>query len=88
VSFLTGPGKGVTLVKLEDDDVLLGIKATSDPKDALVVETSLGGEQRITIGSYEKTGRGGRGREIMKRGTIVKVVPQTPPAPAPLEEGK
>ena len=88
VSFLTGPGKGVTLVKHEDDDVLLGIKATSDPKDALVVETSLGGEQRITIGSYEKTGRGGRGREIMKRGTLVKVVPQTPPAPAPLEEGK
>ncbi|HSU39079.1 MAG TPA: DNA gyrase C-terminal beta-propeller domain-containing protein, partial [Polyangiaceae bacterium] len=88
VSFLTGPGKGVTLVKLEDDDALLGIKATSDSKDALVVETSMGGEQRITIQSYEKTGRGGRGREIMKRGTLVRVVPQTPPAPAPFEEGK
>ena len=75
-------------MKLEDDDALLGIKATSDAKDALVVETSLGGEQRITIGSYEKTGRGGRGREIMKRGTLARVVPQTPPAPAPLEEGK
>jgi DNA gyrase subunit A len=88
VSFLTGPGKGVTLVKLEDDDALLGIKATSDPKDALLVETSMGGEQRITIQSYEKTGRGGRGREIMKRGTLVRVVPQTPPAPPPFEEGK
>jgi len=88
VSFLTGPGKGVTLVKLEDDDALLGIKATRDPKDPLVVETSLGGEQRVTTGSYEKSGRGGRGREIIKRGTLVRVVPQTPPAPAPLEEQK
>jgi DNA gyrase subunit A len=88
VSFLTGPGKGVTLVKLEDDDVLLGIKATRDPKDALVVETSMGGEQRVTTGSYEKTGRGGRGREIIKRGTLVKVVVQAPAAPAPLEENK
>ncbi len=88
VSFLTGPGKGVMLVKLEDDDALLGIKATRDPKDALVVETSMGGEQRVTTGSYEKTGRGGRGREIIKRGTLVKVILQTPPAPAPLEETK
>ena len=89
VSFLTGPGKGVTLVKLEDgEDALLGIKATRDPKEALVVETSLGGEQRVTTGSYEKSGRGGRGREIIKRGTLVKVIPQPPPAPAPLEETK
>jgi DNA gyrase subunit A len=88
VSFLTGPGKGVTLVKLEEGDALLGIKATRDPKDALVVETSLGGEQRVTTGSYEKTGRGGRGREVIKRGTLVRVVLQTPPAPAPLEETK
>jgi hypothetical protein len=48
----------------------------------------MGGEQRITSGSYEKTGRGGRGREIMKRGSLVKVVRETPPAPAPLEEEK
>jgi DNA gyrase subunit A len=86
LSFLTGPGKGVTLVKLEDDDVLLGIKAVSDNKTALVVETSMGGEQRVTSGSYEKTSRGGRGREIMKRGNLVRVVREPPPPPAPLEE--
>src|SRR6185369_6963318 len=74
VSFLTGPGKGVTLVKLEDDDALLGIKVASGPRDTLVVETSMGGEQRVSTGSYEKTGRGGRGREIIKRGTLARVV--------------
>jgi len=88
VSFLTGPGKGVTLMKLEDDDALLGIKVASGPRDALVVETSMGGEQRVTSGSYEKTSRGGRGREIIKRGTLVKIVRETPAAPAPLSEEK
>jgi DNA gyrase subunit A len=86
VSFLTGPGKGVTLMKLDDDDALLGIKAVSDNRTALIVETSMGGEQRVTSGSYEKTARGGRGREIMKRGTLVRVVREPPAAPTPLEE--
>jgi DNA gyrase subunit A len=86
VSFLTGPGKGVTLVKLEDDDALLGIKAASGPKDTLVVETSMGGEQRVSTGSYKKTGRGGRGHEIIKRGTLARVVLEPPPAPPPFED--
>ncbi len=86
VSFLTGPGKGITLVKLDDDDVLLGIKAVSSPRDTLVVETSMGGEQRVNTGSYEKTGRGGRGREIIKRGSLVRIVREPPPAPPPFEE--
>ncbi|HEY3494710.1 MAG TPA: DNA gyrase subunit A, partial [Polyangiaceae bacterium] len=85
VSFLGGPGKGVTLVKLEDDDALLGIKVARSAKDSLSVETSLGGTQKVSTGSYEKTGRGGRGREIIKRGTLVRVIAETPPAPAPLE---
>ena len=85
MSFLAGPGKGVTLVKLEDDDALLGIKVVRDKDDALTVETSLGGKQKISSGSYEKTGRGGRGREIIKRGTLVRVLLETPPAPPPLE---
>jgi len=86
VSFLTGAGKGVTLVKLDADDAVIGIKATSDPKAALVVETSMGGEQRVTVGTYEKTGRGGRGREIIKRGSIVRVVHEPPPSPPPFED--
>ena len=87
VSFLSGPGKGVTLVKLEDDDALIGMKLAKDKKDSISVETSLGGKQKISPDSYEKTGRGGRGREIIKRGNLVRVILETPPAPAPLEGG-
>jgi DNA gyrase subunit A len=87
VNFLGGPGKGVILVKLEDDDALIGIKASRGPRDVLTVETSLGGEQRIGPASYELTSRGGRGREIMKRGSLVRVVVEPPEAPPNLAEG-
>jgi DNA gyrase subunit A len=85
VNFLGGPGKGVILLKLEDDDALLGMKVSSGPKDVLTVETSMGGEQRIGTASYELTSRGGRGREIIKRGSLVRVVADAPEAPPSLE---
>jgi DNA gyrase subunit A len=88
VNFLGGPGKGVILMKLEDDDTLLGMKLARGPRDVLVVETSLGGEQRVGPGSYELTSRGGRGREIIKRGALARVVVETPEAPPNLEESK
>jgi DNA gyrase subunit A len=87
VNFLGGPGKGVILVKLEDDDALIGIKVSRGPRDVLTVETSMGGEQRIGPASYELTSRGGRGREIIKRGSLVRVVVEPPEAPASLVEG-
>ncbi len=88
VSFLSGPGKGVTLIKLEGDDAVIGFKAAKGPRDVLVVETSMGGEQRVGTASYEKTSRGGRGREIIKRGSLVGVVAEPPSAPPPLEEAR
>ncbi|HEX6767570.1 MAG TPA: DNA gyrase subunit A, partial [Polyangiaceae bacterium] len=87
VNFLGGPGKGVILVKLEDDDALIGIRVSKGPREVLTVETSMGGEQRIGPASYELTSRGGRGREIIKRGSLVRVVPEPPGAPPSLEEG-
>jgi len=88
VSFLGGPGKGVTLVKVAEDDVVIGFKASRGPRDVLIVETSMGGEQRVGPASYEKSSRGGRGREIIKRGSLVRTVLEPPAAPAPLEEGR
>ena len=41
---------------------------------------------RVGPGSYELTSRGGCGREIMKRGTLARVVVEPPEAPS-LEEG-
>jgi DNA gyrase subunit A len=85
VNYLSGPGKGVLLMKLDKSDRLVGFKAARAESDALVVRSSLGGEQRISPSRYELSSRGGKGREIMKRGSITEMVFEPPPAPAPLD---
>ncbi len=83
VKFLASAGKGVQLMKLADDDGVLAIKAAKTDKDTITVKTSLGGEQRINTARYEKTGRGGKGREVITRGAFTEVVADPPEAPAP-----
>ncbi len=73
VNFLSGPGKGVLLIKLAADDRLLGLIASRGDRDLLVVETNRGAEKNISTGKYEVTGRGGRGREIQKNGYFTSV---------------
>lgn len=83
VKFLASAGKGVQLMKLADDDALLAIKAAKDDRDTLTVKTSLGGEQRINTGRYKRTGRGGKGHEVISRGALTEVVLEVPAAPEP-----
>jgi DNA gyrase subunit A len=84
VNYLSGPGKGVLLIKLGDEDRVLGAIASSGDRDLLTVETSRGAEQTISTGKYDVTGRGGKGRELLQRGQFTKVLWTTPEAPAPL----
>jgi DNA gyrase subunit A len=86
VNYLSGPGRGVTLMKLASDDKLVGFKAAASDRDTLIVKTSLGGEQRVNTAKYERSSRGGRGRELIKRGSITEVVLE-PPAPPPTLDG-
>jgi DNA gyrase subunit A len=87
VSFLAGPGRGVLLMKLSGDDRLLGIALASGERETLVVKTSRGGEQRVNTAKYELSSRGGKGREIMKQGTLLEIV-REPPAPPPSLNGE
>jgi DNA gyrase subunit A len=82
VNFLSGPGRGVILIKLDkDDDKVLGFVASSGDRDLLTVETSRGASQTISTGKYNLTSRGGRGRELLQRGEFTRVVPQLPELP-------
>jgi DNA gyrase subunit A len=89
VNYLSGAGRGVLLMKLSDDDALIGFKAVKDDKDTLVAKTSAGGEQRINTAKYEVTQRGGKGREVIKRGSLTEIMIEPPPPPEPFapEEG-
>lgn len=89
VSYLASAGRGVVLMKLGDGDALLAVTASAQKTHGIDVKTSLGGTQRITIDKYEKSSRGGKGKEAIKRGTFVEVVKAevaAPPAPAEVTE--
>ena len=76
INFLSGPGRGVILIKLHDDDRVIGAQASRGDRDLMTVETSRGAEQTISTAKYEVTGRGGRGRELMQRGQFMRVIPE------------
>src|SRR5690606_27969736 len=86
VAYLSNPGRGVLLMKLAPDDALIGMLASPAKDAALEVKTSLGGTQRVGVGKYEETARGGKGKEVMKRGSFVEVVRSPLIALPPLAE--
>lgn len=85
INYLSGPGKGVTLIKLGPGDRVLATRAVMSETDTLTLKTSMGGEQRVNTAKYETSTRGGRGREIIKRGKFVEVVPDEVEAPESFE---
>ena len=71
INKLENPGKGVTVIKTADDDHVIGFISSKRRRDALQVETERGGTQRpITADPGKTTSRGGKGQQVVKRGTI------------------
>ena len=86
INYLSGPGKGVILIKLNpQEDRVLGFIASVGDRDLLTVETNRGAEQTISTTKYEVTSRGGKGRELLQRGQFTRIVWPELAAPAPLE---
>ncbi len=85
INFLSGPGKGVLLIKLDDADKLMAAIITTGDRETLTVKMSTGGEQRLNTGRYKVTGRGGKGNEFVSRGQVVEVLHEPVAAPAVLE---
>ena len=85
VNFLSGPGKGVMLIKIKKGgDRVIGFVASSSDRDLLTVETNRGATQTISTAKYEVVGRGGKGRELLKRGQFTQILPR--PVEVPLLE--
>ncbi len=70
VNELSGPGRGVTVIKLEKDDRVLAFLCTSKKDAGLELETSKGRKLLLSPGRYELSARGGRGREMARRETV------------------
>ena len=85
VNYLSGPGRGVILIKLvAKEDRVLGFLASTGERHILRVETNRGAEQTISTAKYEVTSRGGKGRELAKRGKFIRVIPKELETPEPL----
>jgi DNA gyrase subunit A len=85
VNFLAGPGKGVILIKVAERDRVLGFVASTGDRDLLTVETSRGAEQTVSTAKYDVTSRGGKGRELLQRGSFTRIVPPVPVVVGPAE---
>ena len=71
VSLLSGPGKGVMVIKLGKNVSLLGAELGHRDLDQITVSTKTGTERNLTLRSLIAT-RGGKGSVIVKRGGFAK----------------
>ena len=76
INYLAGAGKGVRLIKVAKDDHVIGFCASTGDRDLLEVITGQGNRRTISTAKYERTGRGGKGRQLLKRGRLVRVAPK------------
>ncbi|MBX2852127.1 MAG: DNA topoisomerase, partial [Phycisphaeraceae bacterium] len=88
VNYLSGPGKGVMLVKLGKGDRLIGFKTSEGERDLLRVKTNRGAEKTVSTAKYRVTGRGGKGWEVQKNGRISEIVSEPVISPAALPDKK
>ncbi|MDX2087222.1 MAG: DNA topoisomerase IV subunit A [Kofleriaceae bacterium] len=73
IAKLEGPGRGVTVIKTGDDDVVIGFIA-GRKADMLTIETDKSGKKfELHADPKEVSSRGGKGHQLMKRVTF-KVV--------------
>ncbi len=70
VGVLTGPGRGVTVIKLDPKDRVLAMRLLSKKQDQLVVLKQDGGTVPISMRKYQPVNRGGKGHVLFKRGTL------------------
>jgi DNA gyrase subunit A len=78
---LVNPGRGVTLIKLDSEDLVLAVAVgPRTEKEALVAETDGGKKLPVGPGRYAVTGRGGRGHALGRKIKIARVLFPEPPA--------
>lgn len=75
VNELAGPGKGVTVIKVDEGDRVVDFLAASpSQKDVgLTFETNKGRKLTLTPAKYGVTGRGGKGHEMSKKDAVKEV---------------
>ncbi len=87
INELAGPGRGVTVIKVDDDDKVIAFLATSDKQAQVALETTKGRKLELTTFRQDPVSRGGKGHQLVKRDKV-KALPQPPVFVALPEEKK
>jgi DNA gyrase subunit A len=72
VAELSGPGRGVILMRPATDDRLVGALALPEPSGFLAI-TPDGGERKLGLADVPLGRRGGRGQKVVKRGGVAAI---------------
>ncbi len=72
VSELSGPGRGVILMRLDEDDRLIGA-VTPSPGQGVIVTKSDGDEREVRLKDIPLGHRAGKGQRVIKRTTLTSV---------------
>jgi DNA gyrase subunit A len=71
---VSGAAKGVTAIKLDAKDRVLGFALANKMREGLHVRTNRGSTQIVRATKYPVTSRGGRGYGILQRGSLEAII--------------
>jgi DNA gyrase subunit A len=83
INLLAGPGKGVKFIKVDAGDELIGAWKADVP---VQIKRSSGGVYKLTGSDRKKTSRGGKGKPVVKRGSVKELELPLPDVPVLEEE--
>jgi DNA gyrase subunit A len=75
IAQLAGPGRGVIVLKLDQNDTVVGFALLSSKEEELVLLKEDGGTLPVSLRKYQVVGRGGKGHPLFKRGRLTGMVP-------------
>ena len=73
LKYLEGTGRGVYVLKVAAGDRVIAATVASEPHKGLTAVTNAGATHNINARRYRVTGRAGKGIQIIKRGSFVRV---------------
>jgi DNA gyrase subunit A len=87
INKLEGAGRGVTVLKTEDDDVVIGFISAATKAEKLILESEGGKKFEIAADPGKASARGGKGHQVIKRTTLHVVKPPVTVTPLATASG-
>jgi DNA gyrase subunit A len=82
-NIVAGAARGVTAIKLDSRDRVIGFVLANKKREGLTVKTNRGSTQIVRATKYPVTSRGGKGYAILQRGSLEAILPaEAEPVPS------